>query len=151
MIKSYTKLPVTVQAIQWDGKNLKEVTSFISGKPVNLSEYAAIFAWERYEKIISDKGLTINTLEGEMKASIGDYIIKGINGEFYPCKPGIFNKTYQESNSPNVQEFEEVVSPVIEYLSQNFSPHATVIVTSSNAELVESKFGFTTNKFIELI
>lgn len=149
MIKSYTKLPVTVEAIQWNGKNLKEVTSFISGKPVDLSEYAAVFAWERYENIISDKGLTINTLEGDMKASIGDYIIKGVNGEFYPCKPDIFNKTYHESNSPSIQKFEEVVSPVIEYLAQNFSTHATVIITSSNAELVESKFGFTTNKFID--
>src|SRR5574344_1575959 len=149
MIKSYTKLPVTVEAIQWDGKNLKEVTSFISGKPVDLSEYAAVFAWERYENIISDKGLTINTLEGDMKASIGDYIIKGVNGEFYPCKPDIFNKTYQESNSPNAQEFDKVVSPVIEYLAQNFSPNSAVILSSSTADLVESKFGFTTNKFID--
>ena len=149
MIKSYTKLPVTVQAIQWDGKNLKEVTSFISGKPVDLSEYAAIFAWERYEKIISDKGLTINTLEGEMKASIGDYIIKGVNGEFYPCKPDIFTKTYQESNPLNVQKLEEVVSPVMKYLAQNFNPHTTIIVSSSTAELVESKIGFTTSKFID--
>lgn len=149
MIKSYTKLPVIVEAIQWDGKNLKEVTSFISGKPVDLSEYAAVFAWERYENIISDKGLTINTLEGDMKASIGDYIIKGVNGEFYPCKPDIFNKTYHESNSPSIQKFEEVVSPVIEYLAQNFNPHTTVIITSSNADLVEGKFGFTNNKFID--
>lgn len=149
MIKSYTKLPVTVEAIQWNGKNLKEVTSFISGKPVDLSEYAAVFAWERYENIISDKGLTINTLEGDMKASIDDYIIKGVNGEFYPCKPDIFNKTYQESNSPNAQEFEEVVSPIIKYLAQNFNPYTTVIITSNNAELVESKISFTTNKFID--
>lgn len=113
MIKSYTKLPVTVEVIQWDGKNLKEVTSFISGKPVDLSEYAAVFAWERYEEGILDKGLNINTFEGEMKASIGDYIIKGVNGEFYLCKPDIFNKTYKESNSPSVQKFEEVVSPVM--------------------------------------
>lgn len=149
MIKSYTKLPVTVEAIQWNGKNLKEVTSFISGKSVDLSEYAAVFAWERYENIISDKGLTINTLEGDMKASIGDYIIKGVNGEFYPCKPDIFNKTYHESNSPNAQEFEEVVSPIIKYLAQNFNPYTTVIITSNNAELVESKISFTTNKFID--
>lgn len=113
MIKSYTKLPVIVEAIQWDGKNLKEVTSFISGKPVDLSEYAAVFAWERYEEGILDKGLNINTFEGEMKASIGDYIIKGVNGELHLCKPDIFNKTYKEANSPSIQKFEEVVSPVM--------------------------------------
>lgn len=38
----------------------------------------------------------IETLEGTMKASVGDYIIKGVNGEFYPCKPDIFEKTYEE-------------------------------------------------------
>lgn len=39
--------------------------------------------------------ITIFTLEGAMRASIGDYIIKGVNGEFYPCKPDIFEKTYE--------------------------------------------------------
>lgn len=38
----------------------------------------------------------METLEGDMKANIGDYIIKGVNGEFYPCKPDIFTKTYEE-------------------------------------------------------
>ena len=41
-------------------------------------------------------GLVIETLEGDMKASYGDYIIKGVQGEFYPCKPDIFEKTYEE-------------------------------------------------------
>lgn len=39
--------------------------------------------------------LKIETLEGMMKANVGDYIIKGVNGEFYPCKPDIFEKTYE--------------------------------------------------------
>jgi len=41
-------------------------------------------------------GFKIKTLEGEMTASIGDFVIKGVNGEFYPCKPDIFKKTYEE-------------------------------------------------------
>lgn len=46
---------------------------------------------------VKDKGgVYIPTLEGNMKANIGDYIIKGINGEFYPCKPDIFDKTYEK-------------------------------------------------------
>ena len=47
---------------------------------------------------VENKGTTlvIHTLEGDMEASIGDYIIKGVNGEFYPCKPNIFTKTYEE-------------------------------------------------------
>lgn len=43
----------------------------------------------------TDKEMIIHTLEGDMKASVGDYIITGVNGEQYPCKPDIFNKTYE--------------------------------------------------------
>lgn len=43
----------------------------------------------------TDKEIIINTLEGEMKASVGDYIITGVQGEQYPCKPDIFEKTYE--------------------------------------------------------
>jgi hypothetical protein len=42
-----------------------------------------------------DGGIIISTLEGDMIANTGDYIIKGVNGEFYPCKPDIFKKTYE--------------------------------------------------------
>jgi hypothetical protein len=45
--------------------------------------------------VVSD-GVLINTLEGNMKASVGDFIIKGVQGELYPCKPDIFEKTYEE-------------------------------------------------------
>lgn len=41
-------------------------------------------------------GLVIKTLEGEHLANIGDYIIRGVHGEFYPCKPDIFRETYEE-------------------------------------------------------
>lgn len=44
----------------------------------------------------TDKELIIHTLEGDMKAMPGDYIITGVNGEQYPCKPDIFHKTYEE-------------------------------------------------------
>ena len=44
----------------------------------------------------TDKELIIHTLEGDMKANVGDYIITGVNGEQYPCKPDIFEKTYEE-------------------------------------------------------
>lgn len=44
----------------------------------------------------TDKELTIHTLEGDMKANPGDYIITGVHGEQYPCKPDIFKATYKE-------------------------------------------------------
>ena len=46
-------------------------------------------------KIINNKPIIIHTLEGDMKANVGDYIITGVNGEQYPCKPDIFEKTYE--------------------------------------------------------
>lgn len=49
----------------------------------------------------SDKELVIHTLEGDMKANIGDYIITGVNGEQYPCKPDIFEKTYELVTNTN--------------------------------------------------
>lgn len=44
----------------------------------------------------TDREMIIHTLEGDMKANVGDYIITGVNGEQYPCKPDIFEKTYEE-------------------------------------------------------
>ena len=49
----------------------------------------------------TDKEIVIHTLEGDMKASIGDYIITGVNGEQYPCKPDIFEKTYEAVTNTN--------------------------------------------------
>ena len=47
----------------------------------------------------TDKELTVHTLEGDMKANVGDYIITGVNGERYPCKPDIFEKTYEPATN----------------------------------------------------
>lgn len=102
MIKKYKKKPVIIEAIQWNGKNLVDVSAFLYNKTrkealkeINSSDISYKI-WDDYESIIIREGLTIDTLEGKIKADIGDYIIKGINGEFYPCKPDIFAKTYEE-------------------------------------------------------
>ena len=52
----------------------------------------------------TDKELYIDTLEGKMKASVGDFIITGVHGEQYPCKPDIFWETYREIGKPSQQE-----------------------------------------------
>lgn len=54
-------------------------------------------------------GFYIPTLEGNMKVSMGDYIIKGVNGEFYPCKPDIFDKTYEDICNMKIQEMIEAI------------------------------------------
>ena len=90
----YRKKPVVIEAILWDGNKHREMYNFLeSGK---VESYIEPFGRNFY--IDHDKvrgGLIIKTLEGEHIASIGDYIIKGVNGEFYPCKPDIFEKTYE--------------------------------------------------------
>jgi hypothetical protein len=78
----YRKKPVVVDALQWNGDNTEEVLRFCD----------SFGTYETNPAILS-----IKTLEGVMTASRGDYIIKGVNGEFYPCKPDIFNKTYEEA------------------------------------------------------
>ena len=79
MIGKWTKRPVTIEAVVWDGYNFYE-----------LSE------WSDDEITICADGehLSIITLEGTMTAKIGDVIIRGVDGEFYPCNPDIFAKSY---------------------------------------------------------
>ena len=76
----YRKKPIIIEAIQWTGRNIEEMFNFAHDKISYSEKYETFF---------------IDTLEGSMKANIGDFIIKGINNEFYPCKPDIFNKTYE--------------------------------------------------------
>lgn len=82
MARTYRKMPVVVEAVQWTGENHAEMCEFIDPE---------VF------EIIPRVGLVIHTLEGDHHASPGDYIIKGVNGEFYPCKPDIFAKTYESA------------------------------------------------------
>lgn len=81
----YRKKPVVIEAIQWNGANyLLPQTEFMKGSGAYL---------DKSRNQIGE--IVINTLEGEMRAQPGDYIIKGIKGEFYPCKPDIFDNTYE--------------------------------------------------------
>lgn len=94
-IKNYKKKPVVIQAIQWTGKNLREITTFIDDEVKTNNVYASDM-WDAYCDMVDNSGLKIHTLEGKMNANVGDYIIRGVQGEFYPCKPDIFEKTYEE-------------------------------------------------------
>lgn len=85
MIKTYKKKPVEVQAIQWTGENDEEIKEFCNSN-------CYILNWD----YVAPKDLIIHTLEGNMLARVGDYIIRGVKGEFYPCKPDIFEQTYYE-------------------------------------------------------
>jgi len=80
-VGKYRKKQLVVDAIQWTGNNLDELKK--------LGDFKLNYT-------LTDGNLGIYTLEGMMWASVGDYIIMGIRGEFYACKPDIFMETYEE-------------------------------------------------------
>lgn len=79
----YRKKPVVIDAVLWDGK-LATVEPLLAGSTT-----------PDVSQDISDPALLISTLEGTMRAEVGDYIIRGVRGELYPCKPEIFEATYE--------------------------------------------------------
>lgn len=96
-IKKYRKKPVVVEAIRLNSYAAEDIMNVLKfmGQTVN-SDYITQEKFSEYCIMCSQGGgLPINTLEGNIKASIGDYIIRGVNGEYYLCKPNIFKKTYE--------------------------------------------------------
>lgn len=81
----YRKKPVTIEAIQFTDSD-ERVQELIEFARENFTPHGDL---EHYTYAV------IKTLEGDHRADIGDYIIKGVQGEFYPCKPDIFNTTYE--------------------------------------------------------
>jgi len=80
----FRKKPVVIDAMQWTGENSDEIQTFLhDGHP------HAAAGW------VKGRYVEIGTLEGLMVASVGDWIIRGVQGEFYPCKPEIFAATYE--------------------------------------------------------
>jgi len=87
----YRKKPVVIEAVQFNGvkNDLQELFELAKDSTREL----VVDALENY--------LTIQTLEGEMRADVGDWIIKGVQGELYPCKPNIFEQTYEKVEADN--------------------------------------------------
>lgn len=77
----YISKPVEIEALEWKGSNIKEMLEF----------YPDLITKESDE---GENKIVIHTLEGIMLANVGDFIIKGMIGEFYPCKPEVFHKKY---------------------------------------------------------
>lgn len=77
----YVKKPIPITAIQWTGDNKAELLEFTNG----TCKFAVV-----------SPAIYIPTLEGNMMANVGDYIIRGVEGEFYPCRQDIFEKTYEK-------------------------------------------------------
>lgn len=78
----FRKKPVVIEALEFTGNNCTEIIRFMGGP------------WTNPELHDTDRPV-IHTLEGQLTASPGDWIIRGVQGEFYPCKPDIFAATYE--------------------------------------------------------
>lgn len=81
--ENWRKKPVEIQALRWTGSNQAEVADFMGASPAFGTDLEGA-AW-----------VEIETLEGVMRANKGDWIIRGVRGEFYPCRDDIFRATYE--------------------------------------------------------
>ena len=82
----FRKKPIEIEAVQWTGGNTSEICRFVGGVIGTTFEPEVVI---------------IKTKEGWVEASPGDWIIKGVQGEFYPCKPDIFEATYDACGEPD--------------------------------------------------
>lgn len=95
-MKKYRKIPVVIEAVQFNVLSLVGAVNFHNELPIK-----AAIKWDDYDDYELNEPpatkiyLEIETLEGVMRVSHMDWIIKGIEGEFYSCKPSIFSKTYE--------------------------------------------------------
>lgn len=124
--KLYRKKPVVVEAVRWNGTNVFEVYSFMHGAPT-LDSAVARDRWDDFSGSYFRKDWHIKTLEdgpngeAEHVASVGDWIIKGVQGEFYPCKPDIFEVTYESDDAAN-NRLVNAVHEAVAILSGSPSP-----------------------------
>jgi hypothetical protein len=89
-VRRYRKKPVVVEAVQWTGANCAEVFAFLG------------LEHEPHDDEIDQ--VVISTLEGDMTASVGDWVIRGVKGEHYPCKPDVFAATYEPARGVGLGE-----------------------------------------------
>ena len=80
MAKQFRKKPVVIEAVQWTGDNIREAFDFLKWRNASHDQF---------------DGLALHTLEGTMAVPKGNWIIKGVRGEYYSCDPDIFKATYE--------------------------------------------------------
>jgi hypothetical protein len=124
MMAKYRKKPVVIEAIQYTGNNIVEIIKFMQERANGDKS--------RYLRYNTKKGeYFIPTLEGEHKLTEGDYVICGIKGEFYPCKPDIFEQTYEKADSEN---FTPRSKECIQYISDTTEVDEKIVIKVLQAE-----------------
>ena len=100
-MSKYRKKPVEIEAVKFDGTD---------------ESVEWLLPQLKSGEICKDcNKLYIKTLEGVMEAKVGDYVIKGVNGEFYPCKPDIFGKTYEKVIEVTEDDRKDILKASIEF------------------------------------
>lgn len=92
----FRKKPVVIEAMQWDGHNTHSIMEWVQ-PGIGRFEMADGW-WLKQDFPAQSFKLMVPTLESPHEASEGDWIIKGVKGEFYPCKPDIFEATYEATD-----------------------------------------------------
>lgn len=102
----FRKKPIVIEAIQYTGcgNSWEECDEFVSDDSLYINE---------------DGNVYIPTLEGDMKVSVGDWIIKGVNGEFYPCKPDIFAKSYESDVHKEYADYIHEIQSTLDSVEQS--------------------------------
>ena len=120
-MQKFVKKPVVVEALQYNGENIEAIENFV-GKKLSTVMSSDV-----------DVNLIIPTLEGDMTALKNDWIIKGVKGEFYPCKPDIFKQSYNivEENNGILTEGEKRVRT-------NFNVSSSKLVDTSKQLMAEA-------------
>ena len=122
---SATKKPVTIQAMLYDGENWVEIAQWLRAHEVKIGR-------------TSTGKASIPTLEGTIYASPGDYVIQGVQGEFYPCKPDIFEATYDIGEvSEEQSDVEELKALLTQALEERDEARAALSALQSEKEVSE--------------
>ena len=119
----FRKKPITIEAIQWTGDNIEEIGEFLAG-----------VHWAT-----AGRNPVIPTREGDMTVSPNDWIIKGVAGEFYPCKPDIFEATY-DPEAPVSEGHAENIAKITRIVNERLRPdnlHVDVITGTPNTYDIE--------------
>jgi hypothetical protein len=115
MIQKFRKKPVVIEAVQWNGANIEELKAW--GAPVAFTSAQGKYTAELVVGTLEDG----STSQVQHIASLNDYIIRGVAGEFYPCKPAIFANTYEpEEVSEAKKQMAEALPLVLKLLNSPF-------------------------------
>ena len=127
----YKKKPVVIDAVQWTGNNHREIFDFLTENVFDKESMKVTGDNFYIDHTKVEGGLIIKTLEGEHLATIGDYIIRGVQGEYYPCKEDIFLQTYEKVEDTNIQKNNSIFQRI--YQGQGITAIPCYSTTTSTA------------------